>query len=161
VRAESLVTSADYFTLLGANAKLGRVFTQQDFVPGFLQQAVISSSFWRSYYGSDPNILGRKIRIDGDIYTVIGVMPPNFRHPGPPLDTDVDVWVATGFSGAPFPTPPNRGQRFINGAIARLKPGLSVAQAQSELDAYIAQLTRQYPNDYPDVSKWSLRIIPV
>ena len=161
VRAESLVTSPDYFTLLGAKPELGRVYTPQDAVPGFLEPVVISNGFWRRYYGSDPKIIGRKMRLDSDIYTIVGVMPPGFRHPGPTLDTDVEVWVATGFNATPFPVPPVRSQRFISGAIARLKPGLTVAQAQAQLDAYVSQLSRQYPGEYPAAAAWALRIVPI
>jgi len=161
VRAESLVTSPYYFTLLGAKPELGRVYTPQDAVPGFLEPVVISNGFWRRYYGSDPKIIGRKMRLDSDIYTIVGVMPPGFRHPGPTLDTDVEVWVATGFNATPFPVPPVRSQRFISGAIARLKPGLTVAQAQAQLDAYVSQLSRQYPGDYPAAAAWALRIVPI
>src|SRR5579862_9572649 len=138
VRAESLVTSPDYFTLLGAKPELGRVYTRQDAVPGFLEPVVISNGFWRRYYGSDSNIVGRKMRLDGDMYTIVGVMPAGFRHPGPTLDTDVEVWLATGFNGAPFPVPPDRSQRFIPAAIGRLQPGLTLAQAQAQLDTYVA-----------------------
>jgi predicted permease len=161
VRAESLVTSPDYFTLLGAKPELGRVFTQQDAAPGFLEPVVISNGFWRRYYGSDPNIVGRKMRLDGDMYTIVGVMPAGFRHPGPTLDTDVEVWLATGFNAQPFPMPPDRSARFIGGAIARLKPGLTVAQAQAQLDAYVAQLTRAYPKEYPTAAGWALRLVPI
>ncbi|MGA8221316.1 MAG: ABC transporter permease [Candidatus Acidiferrales bacterium] len=161
VRAESMVTSPDYFTMLGAKPQLGRTFTPQDSAPGFLPGVVISDGFWRSYYGSDPSILGRKMRLDSDLYTIVGVMPPGFRHPGPTLDTDVEVWVATGFNALPFPVPAVRSQRFIPGAIARLKPGLTVAQAQARLDAYVAQISRQYPADYPAASAWSVRLISV
>ncbi len=161
VRAESLVTSPDYFTLLGAKPQLGRVYTSQDAAPGFLEPVVISNGFWRRYYGADPNIIGRKMRLDGDMYTIVGVMPAGFRHPGRTLNTDVDVWVATGFNGLPFPVPAQRALRMIPGAIARLKPGLTVAQAQAQLDAYISQLTRQYPTDYPAASTWAVRLVPV
>jgi predicted permease len=161
VRAECLVTSPDYFTVLGAKPQLGRVYTKQDSAPGFLEPVVISNGFWRSYYGSDAKIIGRKMRLDNDMYTIVGVMPPGFRHPGPTLDTDVEVWIATGFNGAPFPVPAVRAQRMIPGAIARLKPGLTVAQAQARLDSYIAQLTRDYPTDYPATSNWAVRLVPV
>jgi len=161
VRAETLITSPDYFQLLDAQPELGRVYATQDSTPGFLPQVVISHGFWRSYYASDPNILGRKMRLDGDMYTIVGVMPLSFRHPGPTLDTDVEVWIATGFNGQPFPVPMQRSQRFIPAAIARLKPGLTLVQAQSQLDSYVAQLARDYPNDYPAASKWTLRLIPV
>jgi predicted permease len=161
VRAECLVTSPEYFTLLGAKPEMGRVYTAQDAAPGFLEPVVISHGFWRSYYGSDPKIAGRKMRLDNDVYTIVGVMPPSFRHPGPTLDTDVEVWIATGFHGAPFPEPPVRAQRFIPAAIGRLKPGLTLAQAQSQLDAYVAQLSRTYPADYPAAGAWALRLVPV
>ena len=82
VRAETLITSPDYFTLLGAKPQLGRVYTQQDSVPGFLEGVVISDGFWRRNYGSDPNIIGRKMSLDRDLYTIVGVLPPGFRHPG-------------------------------------------------------------------------------
>jgi predicted permease len=161
VRAESLVTSPDYFSLLGANPQLGRVYTQQDAVPGFLEPVVISDGFWRRYYGSDAKILGRKMRLDNDLYTIVGVMPPGFRHPGRTLNTDVDVWIATGFNAIPFPVPVQRSLRMLPAAIGRLKPGLKVAQAQAQLDAYIAQLSRQYPTEYPAASKWAVRLVPI
>lgn len=161
VRAECLITSPDYFTLLRAKPQLGRVYTQQDSVPGFMEPAIISDGFWRRNYGSDPNIVGRKMRLDRDPYTIVGVMPPGFRHPGRTLDTDVEVWIAAGFNALPFPVPAVRSQRMLPGAIARLKSGLSVAQAQARLDAYISQLSGQYPADYPASSSWAVRLVPV
>src|SRR5580700_1830719 len=161
VRAESLVTSPDYFALLGAKPELGRVYTRQDAVPGFLESLVISDGFWRRNFGSDPNIIGRKIRLDSDLYTIVGVMPPGFRHPGPTLDTDVEVWLAAGFHALPFPVPAVRSQRMLPGAIGRLKPGLTVQQAQGQLDAYISQLSRQYPVEYPAAAAWAVRLVPV
>jgi predicted permease len=161
VRAESLVTSPDYFALLEAKPQLGRVYTAQDAVPGFMEPVVISNGFWRRNYGSDPKIIGRKMRLDNDLYTIAGVMPPGFRHPGRTLQTDVDVWIAAGFNGLPFPVPAVRSQRMIPGAIGRLKPGLTVARAQARLDAYIAQLSRQYPTEYPAVSAWAVRLVPL
>ena len=161
VRAESLITSPDYFTLLGAKPQLGRVYTQQDAVPGFLEPVVISDGFWRRNYGSDPNIIGRKMRLDSDPYTIVGVMAPGFRHPGPTLDTDVEVWIAAGFNALPFPVPAVRSQRMLPGAIARLKPGMTVAQAQAQLDSYVSQLSRAYPTEYPAASAWAVRLVPV
>ena len=159
VRAESLVTSPDYFALLGAQPQLGRVYTPQDAVPGFLEPVVISDGFWRRNFASDPNIIGRKMRLDSDMYTIVGVMPPGFRHPGPTLNTDVEVWVATGFNALPFPVPAVRSQRMIPAAIGRLKPGVTVAQAQARLDAYISQLSREYPAEYPAAATWAVRLV--
>ena len=126
-----MTTTPDYFALLGTKPQLGHVYTSQDAAPGFLEPVVISDGFWRRNYGSDPNIVERKMRLDNDMYTIVGVMPPGFRHPGRTLNTDVDVWLATGFNGLPFPVPPVRSQRFIPAAIGRLKPNLTVAQAQA------------------------------
>jgi putative ABC transport system permease protein len=161
VRAESLITSPDYFALLGAKPQLGRVYTAQDSVPGFLEPVVISDGFWRRNYGSDPKIIGRKMTLDRDVYTIVGVMPPGFRHPGRTLDTDVEVWAATGFNGAPFPVPADRSMRLIPGAIGRLKPGMTVAQAQAQLDAYTAQLSRQYAKEFPAAASWGVRLVSV
>jgi predicted permease len=162
VRAESLITSPDYFSLLGTTKpQLGRVYTAQDSVPGFLEPVVISDGFWRRNFGSDPDILGRKIHLDNDLYTIVGVMPPGFRHPGRTLNTDVEIWAATSFNGLPFPVPADRSLRLIPGAIARLKPGLTVAQAQAKLDAYVSQLSRQYPTEYPAAAAWTVRLVSV
>ncbi|MGB7461251.1 MAG: ABC transporter permease [Candidatus Acidiferrum sp.] len=161
VRAESLVTSPDYFALLGAKPQLGRVYTPQDAVAGFLEPVVISDGFWRRNFASDPNIVGRKMRLDSDMYTIVGVMSPGFRHPGPTLDTDIEVWLATGFNALPFPVPAVRSQRMIPAAIGRLKPGLTVAQAQARLDAYISQLSREYPAEYPAAATWAVRLVPL
>jgi predicted permease len=161
VRAESLVTSPDYFTLLGAKPQIGRVYTQEDAVPGFLEPVVISDGFWRSNYGSDPKIIGRKMSLDRDLYTIVGVMPAGFRHPGPTLNTEVEVWAATGFNASPFPVPAQRSLRMLPGAIGRLKPGLTVTQAQARLDAYTSELSRQYPTEYPAAAKWAVRLVEV
>jgi predicted permease len=161
VRAEALITSPDYFELLGAKPAIGRVYTRRDSVPGFLEPVVISDGFWRRNYGSDPKIVGRKMSLDRDLYTIVGVMAPGFRHPGRTLDTDVEVWLATGFNGKPFPVPADRTLRLIPAAMGRLKPGMTVAQAQSQLDAYVARLARDYPAAYPAASKWAVRLVSV
>src|ERR1041385_7437985 len=70
-------TSPNYFELLGAKPALGRTYTQAAWVPGFLDGVVISDGLWKRQFGSDPHIIGRKVRVDEDPYTVIGVMPPD------------------------------------------------------------------------------------
>src|SRR5271155_2520139 len=74
VRAESLVTSPDYFALLGAKPELGRVYTARDAAPGFMEPVIISNGFWRSYYGSDQKIIRRKKRPGNDLHTIVGGM---------------------------------------------------------------------------------------
>jgi putative ABC transport system permease protein len=160
-RVEFVGTSTSYFTILGVRAQLGRVYTVADSQPGFTEGITISDAFWHRMFGADPQVLGKKIRLDGDLYTIIGVMPPGFRHPGQALESEVDVFAAAGFSAAPFPTPPQRAFRYLPGAIARLKPGLTVAQAQARLDAFTAQLSRDFPVEYPPAATWRLRLVQV
>jgi predicted permease len=160
-RIEFLGTSANYFTMLGARPQLGRIYTTADAVPGFSDPVVISDAFWRRTFGADPQVLGKKIRIDSDLYTIAGVMPPDFRHPGHTLAADVDVWATAGFTAAPFPLPVVRAARLLPGAIGRLKPGLTLAQAQAQLDTFVAQLSGQFPDEYPSAAGWSLRLVPI
>jgi len=160
-RVEALATNTNYFTLLGANAQLGRVYTKQETVPGFIEAAVISDGFWRREFGADPHAIGKKVRLDGDLYTIVGVMPPDFRHPGRTLQTDVDLWIAAGYAADPFPHPPQRALRMMPGAIARLKPGLSTSEAQAKLDTFSAILSREYPTDYPAAALWGTRLVSI
>jgi putative ABC transport system permease protein len=157
-RIELLGTSPSYFEVLGATPELGRSYTQSEWVPGFLRGVLISDGLWKRQFGSDPHVIGRRVRIDEDPYTVIGVMPPDFRHPGNTLGGDVDIWAATGFAADPFPSPPRRNQRFVAGALGRLKPGITLEQARRRLDALAMSLQQTYPNDYPKQQGWSLRL---
>jgi len=159
-RVALIGTSPNYFELLGATPALGRIYTQSEWVPGFLNGVVISDGLWKRQFGSDPHIIGRRVLQDlnPNPYTVIGVMPPNFRHPGNTDVGDIEMWTATGFTARPWPSPPVRGARALPGALARLKPGITLEQAQQRLDAFTASLQQTYPNDYPKQSGWSLRL---
>src|SRR6478672_6441691 len=79
---ELLEVSANYFSMLGTSAHIGRVFDPGDDVPGFAEAIVISDSLWARGFGRDPGVLGRKMLLDNDPYTIVGVLPPEFRHPG-------------------------------------------------------------------------------
>jgi predicted permease len=159
-RVETLLVSENYFTLLGARPRLGRLFDSRDAHPGIAQVAVISDALWRSGFGADPNIIGRTLDIDIDPYTVVGVLPPDFRHPGRTLQGDVEVWVPTGFSAAPF-NPPTRRDHFMTGALGRLRPGVTPETAQARLDGLAAALRREHPDAYPASDEWKLRAIPL
>jgi predicted permease len=156
---EMMEVSPNYFSMLGATPQVGRLFGHQDFALGFAPTVVISDALWRRSYGADPGVLGRSLRLDNDLYTIVGVLSPGFRNPGS-TNAAVEVWVTCGFSGDPFPTPA-RGLRFLPGAIGRLKPGVTVAQAQARLDALTANLHREYANDYPPQAKWSIELVPL
>jgi putative ABC transport system permease protein len=159
-RVEVLLTSANYFALLRARPLLGRVYEQRDEIPGIATLAVISEALWRRGFGSDPNILGRTLRIDEDVYEIIGVMPSSFRHPSVTLETDVEVWAPTGWSEAPFPRP-GYGARFMPSAIARLRAGVSIDAARARVEALGADIAREHPDDYPARLGWTPRVYPL
>jgi putative ABC transport system permease protein len=156
---EMMEVSPNYFSMLGATPELGRLIGHQDYALGFAPVVVISDALWRRSYGADPGVLGRNLRLDNDLYTIVGVLSPEFRHPGPAIPP-LEVWITCGFSADPFP-PPARGLRILPGAIARLKPGLTLAQAQARLDAMTANLRREFANEYPPQSKWTIEIVPL
>ena len=156
-RVEGVNGSFSYFSLLGVTPQVGRLFGPRDFTPGFASEVVISDGLWRRAYGADPNIVGRTLRLDNDPFTIIGVLPPGFRHPGPTVSGDVEVFGAAGFTGEPFPKPA-RGTRILVNAIGRLKPGLTLAQAQTRLTTMAAELRHAFPGDYPPQTQWTIEI---
>src|SRR6266404_6432150 len=127
---ELLEVSPNYFSMLGTSAHIGRVFGRGDEAPGFAEAAVISDSLWGRGFGRDPGVLGRRLQLDNDPYTIVGVLPPGFRHPGLAVATDIEVWTAVGFRADPFPKP-DRGLRVFPGAIGLLKPGIGAELAHS------------------------------
>jgi predicted permease len=160
-RVEVLLVSPEYFSVLGVQPQLGRFFGPEDNHPGIAEVVVISDALWKRRFGGAPDAIGRKLRIDADWYTVIGVTSPEFRHPGRSLRTDIEMWAPSGYRATPFPAPPRRGAYFLRGAIGRLKPGLTVAQAQQRLDAFANQIRQQYPVDYPARAAWTPKLIPL
>jgi predicted permease len=159
-RLEFMVTHPNYFSMLGATPQIGRLFGPQDFALGFAPVVVISDGLWRRSYGSDPNVIGRTVRLDNDPYTIVGVLPPGFRHPGPTVSGNVEVFQTAGFSGDPAP-PPARGTRFMPAAIGRLKPGITLEQAQARLTAMAIQIRHDYATDYPAQAQWTIEIRPL
>src|ERR1041385_2446866 len=158
-RIELLAVSPNYFALLGAHAQLGRVFgPEEQQAKGFAEGVVISDGLWKRLFGSDPNILGRKVYADTDLYTIIGVMPPEFRHPGKTLRNAVDMWGTAGFTANPF-GPPVRAQRMLPGAIGRLKEGVNLDQAQAKVNSLVANLQNEFPKEYPQEAGWSVRVL--
>jgi predicted permease len=151
----------NYFAVLGVDAQLGRTFDPHDATPGFNLEVVMSDGLWRREFGADPHIIGKVLRLDNDAYHVVGVMPRGFRDLGSTSEErNTELWLAAGMAGLPFP-PPLRGSRLQGRAVARLKPGLSIAAAQGHLDALVESQKKQYPAEYPAQAAWTVRLIPL
>jgi len=159
-RLEGVNGSFSYFSMLGVTPQIGRLYGPQDFTPGFAPKVVISDGLWHRAYGADPNVLGRSLWLDNDPLTIIGVLPRGFRHPGPTISGDAEVFGAGGFSGDPFPKP-MRGTRILVNGIGRLKPGLTLAQAQARLTAMATELRHDFPANYPPQAQWTIEIQPL
>jgi putative ABC transport system permease protein len=160
-RVETALVDANYFTMLGVGPAVGRLFTAADATPGITEVAVISHALWMRRFGGDPAAIGKRIRIDNDMYSIIGVAPPSFRHPGRGTTTDVEVWAPAGWLASPFPTEPVRRTYPLRGGLARLPQGVSIQAAQDRLNRLAETLRRDYPSDYPAEAGWTWRAIPL
>src|SRR5437762_8550719 len=159
-RVRLLIVAPNYFALLGMQPQLGRAFNPEDHSPGILPEVVISDGLWKREFGSDPNILGKNVRMDTDLYQIVGVMPAGFDAPGRTAEErNIEIFAATSFYGKPMSDHPPRNRRNVPTAIARLGPGLTLAAAQTRLDALTASLQKQFPGDYPN--GWRVRLVPL
>ncbi len=159
IRVNAITASGDFFHLFGISPALGRPFTREEDSPGKRQVAVLSDALWRRQFGADPNIIGKSIQLNGEAHTVIGVMPREMRFPqGAELPafygfaTQPDVWVPFGFGPEERR---NRGSHNIL-VVARLRPDVSPAQAQSEMEALQAHIA----GDHADGSRgWGAHVV--
>ena len=119
-RIEAIALGTSYFGMLGTRPVLGRLFVADDGIPWMSENTVISYGAWRRLFASDPKILGRKIHLDYDPYIVVGVLPPEFHHPGFTLQGEPDFFLTGSFRGGAFPQHPTQtGWRMFPGAICR------------------------------------------
>jgi predicted permease len=161
-RVRLLIVAPNYFALLGVLPQLGRGFDPHDHSPGIIPDVVISDGLWKRAFGSDPNILGKGVRMDTDLYRIVGVMPAGFDAPGRTAEErNIEIWAATSFYGTPLPDHPPRNRRYLPTAIARLRPGLTIAAAQRQVDALVASLQKQFAGDYPPQNAWTVRLVPL
>jgi putative ABC transport system permease protein len=141
--AERILTaqvSADLFSALRVNAGWGRVFTNEEDKPGGAPVVVLSYAFWQRRFGGQTSILNQALTLNGKSYTVIGVMPQGFQNP-----SRVEMWVPVG-QLAGDPNWQQRGNHPGLYGIARLKPGVTLAQAQADMDNIAVNLEKQYPD---------------
>ena len=138
VQLESARVSGSYFSTLGVHAALGRVFNEGDDQINSPNIVVLSDRLWRERFQADANIVGQTITLNRQGFTVVGVMPANFEFP-----KGVDLWKPLLASMDPR-TVENRGVTYLQ-VIGRLKPGVTLSQAEAELNTIIARVAAQHP----------------
>jgi putative ABC transport system permease protein len=143
--AEAIVAGAvgaDLFDVFRMQPALGRLFRDDEDAPGNSRVVILSDPFWRTRFGAAPDVIGKTLNLDGEAYTIVGVMPARFTI----SIRDVvgsTIWVPLAYTDAAKAVRANHNAQ----AIGRLKPGVSLSQAQAELDAISARLERAYPQD--------------
>jgi putative ABC transport system permease protein len=150
-RIEGASVTGNLFSTLGRPALIGRYFSEDDDKAGAPGTVVLSYALWQLEFEGDGSVVGKSIFLDNSPYTVIGIMPPDFRFPS----RETQFWTTFKFQEGDYQ---DRDNNYLVG-IGRLKPGVSLAEARSELMLIAARLQRQYPkeNQGVDVSAIGLR----
>ena len=154
--------SSSLFPLLGARANLGRVFLPEEDEPGKAPTAILSNGFWQRWFGADPEVLGKHVTLNGNDFTVVGVMPAEFS-----LNKEV-MPAVNGIQNADLLLPlpmsesarANRGNEDFN-IFARLKPAITVARAQADMDIIAGGMKQQYPANYPSSGGLTISVVPL
>lgn len=151
-RVRGMQATAEIFPLLGVQPFQGRWFTAEEDRPGKNDVVVLSHAFWLRRFAGDPNVVGRTLRLDGETATVIGVMPAEFEDMA--LFGRIEMWQPIAFSDAERA---NRGGNYLK-SIARLKPGVSLAQAQTAMDILAAAQAQAFRESNAGIG---LRLVPL
>ena len=145
----------EYFKIMGIPPFLGRTFLPAESQAGNSHVVILSADLWRERYGSDPNIIGELVHINGEPHTVVGVMPQRASLPLPHYPPG--LWTPLVFSADDL-GPSGRGNHYINMVVARLKPGVTVPHAQAEMESVAARLATAYPDTNKD---WGITVLPL
>jgi putative ABC transport system permease protein len=152
--AERLTTvdvSPLLFTVLGVAPELGRVFTPEEEQPGAPKTVVLSHATWSRRFGRDPAVLGRTMTLDDVSYEIVGVMPKTFQFPAG--NTEVELWAPLTVNPAAVASRPHRTYN----SIGRMKPGVSVDQAQADMDRVAGTIARDHPDSN---AGWGVALVP-
>jgi predicted permease len=161
-RIGTIRVSSNLLPMLGAPPLHGRLFTPEEDVEGAAPVAVLHHGTWRRRYGGDPNAVGRSIVLNGTSYRIVGVMPASFslrREVMPTLGIAADAEVLLPLPLGPK-APQFRGREDYN-ILARLKRGVSVEQAQAEMDALTSRLRGEHPHVYPPNGGLTFGVVPL
>ena len=138
-RVAAYAVTANFFPLFGVPPAVGRGFTPDDDRPGAHKVAVLSHELWQTRYGSDSQIINRDIQLDGEKYTVVGVMPAGFQF----FESDVRLWVPAAFTAEQLAS---RGNHYLK-VVARMKAGVTLKQAQADISAVMARIAKDHPDE--------------
>jgi putative ABC transport system permease protein len=153
VQVSEANATAGVLPMLGISPLLGRGFSVDEDQPGHSHFALLSYTLWQSEFGGDTNIVTKPIQLDGETYTIVGVLPKQFS-----LGVKQDLWTPLGLDRA---KPGNRGSHYLH-VVARLKTGVSSAQASSALTRFAGDLRHAYPNNYGrERENFDMYMVPV
>ena len=163
-RVQGAVVTPSLFPVLGVQPIKGRIFNQDEMGEGKDGVVVVSERLWRRRFNSDPKLVGQQLPINGRSFTVIGIMPAEFEFPLPLFGVQgatfaerADIWKPVAFTQDELKS---RGSRSY-GVVGRLKPGVTLAQAQAELDTVIAAWHPLYPDNYEEVTKFGATLYAI
>jgi predicted permease len=159
-RIQAAVVSSNYFQVLGTAPALGRDFTPEDDQGRIGYVVIISWDLFQHRFGGDRSVIGKTVRLDDDPMTIIGVMPPGFRHPLENGASPMEVWCPVELGNADPQFIGDRRARVFE-VIGRLKPGATLAEAQAQLDALSTRLESRYPEVYPAALGWRAAALPL
>ena len=149
------VVTPDLFSVLGEKPIAGRTFLPDEGKPGAPAVVILNENLWRNQFGADPNIIGTSIALDKRSCTVVGIMPAGFRFPA--ISENEQIWIPLAQDPLFGSWIDKRGGHWLRVA-ARLKPGVSMAQARAELDAFSARLAKEFPAENDG---WIIRTLPL
>lgn len=157
VKLSAFRISSGYFRVLGLHPAMGREFDFSEERPGSGNEVILSDRVWRNQFGAAADILGKKILLESQPFTVVGVMPPRVDHPGNSYNSvaygdTVDAWTPFTFDG----NPNNRGAHYVEG-IGRLKPGVTAEQAGADLNGLMTEMATHYEGD----KGWTVYTVPL
>jgi len=148
-RISGMFVSKRFFGMVGVRPLLGRTFTPDEDEPGKENRAVLAYGLWQRRFGGDLGIVGKPLTLNGDAYTVVGVMPAGFALP-----RDTEIWAPLSFRPGEMK---QRGSHYMS-VLARLKPGVTLETAQTEMSAIAGRLEKEYPDSN---SGWGARVVPL
>jgi putative ABC transport system permease protein len=140
--------SSNLFSVLGVSPVLGRDLRPDDNIPGAANVAILGHGVWVRRFGGEPGIIGQGIRLNGEMYTVVGVMPGTFLYP----DRRTEIWVPWQLTKEELA---DHGSHFLE-VVARLKPGVSPHQANAELATIAKQIEREHPADNAKIGAFAV-----